>query len=112
MRDQIQYSVPKAIHDPAKLSQLKWYLIIFGLDALIFLLDNLSSSNIPFFEYYIFPIALSSWLLSRKVSYLLIGFQVVQGNMFLVMLSRKYAHDNCNKFISNICRLFSCGFLG
>ena len=83
MRDQIQYSVPKAIHDPAKLSQLKWYLIIFGLDALIFLLDNLSSSNIPFFEYYIFPIALSSWLLSRKVSYLLIGFSSCAGEYVL-----------------------------
>jgi hypothetical protein len=108
MRDSIQHSVHKTIRNTAKSNQLKWYLIIFGLDALIFLLDNLSTSNIPFFEYYIFPIALSSWMLSRNISYLLIGFSSFAGEY---VLSNAFSGSTPTVLAINFFQLFVAFFL-
>jgi adenylylsulfate kinase len=92
----------------ASLNKWRIYSLIFGLESLIFLLDNLSSSNIPLFLYYIFPVALSSWILDRKISYLLIIFSSCASEF---VLSGEFSGNTFALIFINFFQIFTAFFL-
>lgn len=90
------------------LNKWRMYSLIFGLEGLIFLLDNLSTSNIPCFVFYIFPIALSSWMLGRKISYLLIVFSSCASEY---ALSSEFSGNTSALIFINLFQIFTAFFL-